>query len=174
MAIIPDTKDWTWVIERPCAECGFEAAGVQRAEVGTQVRDQAARWLDVLRRPEAALRQRPDDGTWSALEYACHVRDVFALYDHRLELMVTQDDPTYENWDQDATAIEDRYGEQDAAAVGPALAAAAAGLADRFDALSEADWERTGNRSDGARFTVDRFARYLLHDPFHHLWDVRA
>ena len=22
--IAPDTKDWTWVLEQPCAECGFE------------------------------------------------------------------------------------------------------------------------------------------------------
>lgn len=20
--IVPDTKDWTWVLERPCPECG--------------------------------------------------------------------------------------------------------------------------------------------------------
>ena len=26
MSITPDTKDWTWVLERPCPECGFEAA----------------------------------------------------------------------------------------------------------------------------------------------------
>ena len=25
MSITPDTKDWTWVLERPCPECGFEA-----------------------------------------------------------------------------------------------------------------------------------------------------
>lgn len=25
MAIEPDTKDWTWVLDRPCPECGFEA-----------------------------------------------------------------------------------------------------------------------------------------------------
>ena len=23
MTIIPDTKDWTWVLQRPCPECGF-------------------------------------------------------------------------------------------------------------------------------------------------------
>jgi hypothetical protein len=23
MTIIPDTKDWTWVLHRPCPECGF-------------------------------------------------------------------------------------------------------------------------------------------------------
>jgi hypothetical protein len=33
-------------------------------------------------------------------------------------------------------------------------------------------WQRTGNRSDGKRFTVESFARYMMHDPVHHLWDV--
>ena len=23
MAIVPDTKDWTWVLRQPCLECGF-------------------------------------------------------------------------------------------------------------------------------------------------------
>ena len=29
-----------------------------------------------------------------------------------------------------------------------------------------------GSRSDGAHFSVDSFARYLIHDPVHHLHDV--
>jgi len=31
---------------------------------------------------------------------------------------------------------------------------------------------RRGFRSDGAEFTIDSFARYFIHDPVHHLWDV--
>ena len=34
------------------------------------------------------------------------------------------------------------------------------------------EWDRTGFRSDGAAFTVATFARYLVHDPIHHLHDV--
>ena len=34
------------------------------------------------------------------------------------------------------------------------------------------EWHRTGARSDGARFTVATFARYFVHDPIHHLYDV--
>jgi hypothetical protein len=29
-------------------------------------------------------RRRPDPSTWSALEYACHIRDCFGLYDWRI------------------------------------------------------------------------------------------
>jgi hypothetical protein len=172
MPIEPDTKDWTWVLERRCGECGFEASSFDRAETGTLVRAVAAQWVDFLRDPPPSLTERPDDSTWSPLEYAGHVRDVFALYDERLRLMLTEDDPHYENWDQDVAAVEQRYDEQDPAEVATAIERDAARVADRFDSVAGDQWSRTGNRSDGARFTVETFARYFIHDPIHHLWDV--
>jgi hypothetical protein len=45
-------------------------------------------------------------------------------------------------------------------------------MAAAVDAVSGDEWERTGVRRDGARFTVDSFSRYFLHDIEHHLWDV--
>jgi two-component system chemotaxis response regulator CheB len=39
----------------------------------------------------------------------------------RLQLLLTQDDPEFENWDQDATAVAERYGEQDPAVVAAEL-----------------------------------------------------
>jgi hypothetical protein len=115
-------------------------------------------------------RPRPD--RWSALEYACHVRDVFRLYDHRLALMLTEDDPLFPDWDQDNTAVADRYGEQDPAAVASELAAAGEAIANRFAGVSTAQRRRRGRRSDGAEFTIETFGRYFIHDQVHHLWDV--
>jgi hypothetical protein len=100
------------------------------------------------------------------------VRDVFRLGDFRLELMLTEDDPMFTNWDQDETAIAERYDLQDPLVVRRELAIAGDLCAERFDAVTPDEWQRTGLRSDGARFTVDSFGRYLLHDPIHHLWDV--
>jgi len=100
------------------------------------------------------------------------VRDVCTLYEQRLFLMLRQDDPLYPNWDQDAAAVEAGYGEQDPAVVSVELGEAAAGLADAFDSVVGDQWLRPGRRSDGARFTVAGFSRYLLHDPVHHLYDV--
>lgn len=170
MAIEPDTKDWTWVLERPCPECGFEADAFPRTDVGAMVRTNADEWQRVLSLPGAATRAVPD--RWSPLEYACHVRDVLRLYEERLALMLAKDDPEFENWDQDATAIADRYGEQDPAVVAGELIAAGTALAARFDGVTDAQWERRGRRSDGAHFTVESFARYFVHDPIHHLHDV--
>ncbi|HEX6658909.1 MAG TPA: hypothetical protein VF065_12545 [Ilumatobacter sp.] len=28
MAIVPDDKNWTWVLERPCPDCGLETSTV--------------------------------------------------------------------------------------------------------------------------------------------------
>lgn len=169
--IAPDTKDWTWVLQRPCPECGLDTRTVQRGSVAGRLRDNAAEWAALLE-GSGNLRGRPSPTVWSPLEYACHVRDVCRVFDKRLQLMLEEDDPSYPNWDQDATAVAERYGAQDPLEVAVELRETAEGLARRFDQVAGDQWDRTGNRSDGARFTVESFARYLIHDPIHHLFDV--
>ncbi len=134
------------------------------------IRANAAAWRAPLGAADAADRPRPDQ--WSALEYGCHVRDVFRLYDYRLGLMLTEDDPLYPNWDQDETAIADDYASQSPVVVADELSAAADALASSFAAISGDQWLRPGRRSDGAAFTVETFGRYFMHDPIHHLYDV--
>jgi hypothetical protein len=170
--IAPDDKDWTWVLERACPECGFDAGAVPPENVGSLLRANAASWLVVLGQPGEGVRHRPAEDRWSPLEYACHVRDVCVLYRERLDLMLREDDPLYPNWDQDVTAVEQRYGTQDPAVVAVQLHDAAAGLAEAFEGVHGEQWRRQGRRSDGARFDVAGFSRYLLHDPVHHLYDV--
>jgi DinB family protein len=168
----PDGKDWTWVLGRPCPECGFDASAFPAVEVAALIRSNAAAWERLLSGRADDLRRRPSDERWSPLEYACHVRDVCRLYDERLDLMLRRDDPLYANWDQDATAAEDDYNGQDPAVVALELRAAALELAGAFDQVEGAQWQRSGRRSDGVAFTVDTFSRYLVHDPVHHLFDV--
>jgi hypothetical protein len=170
--IVPDTKNWTWVLDEVCPECGFDARGVELDALGALVRANAAEWPAMLADPR--VRERPTDDQWSALEYACHVRDVFTLFDERLRRMLTEDGPRFENWDQDVTAVEQRYDLQDPDVVSAELVEAGVACAARWDTVGDADWSRTGDRSDGSSFTVDTFARYFLHDPVHHLADVRA
>ena len=170
--ITPDTKDWTWVLERPCPECGFVAATMDPLAVGAAVRASLPRWREALTRPD--VQRRPSPQVWSTLEYSAHVRDVFQLFDRRLALMLAEDDPVFANWDQDATAAAERYGEQDPATVSTELTEAGERVAASFDALGTDQLDRTGSRSDGARFTVASFGRYFLHDVVHHLHDIRA
>ncbi|MFJ9608246.1 DinB family protein [Kitasatospora sp. NPDC101176] len=170
--IVPDGKDWTWVLERPCPDCGLDTPAVVREDVAGMVRANAAAWRAVLSGDAGEVARRPAPGVWSALEYACHVRDVFRLFRVRLGLMLAEDGPSFANWDQDGTAVAERYGEQRPEVVAGELAEAAEVLAVAFEGVTGGQWLRTGDRSDGARFTVESFARYLIHDPVHHLFDV--
>jgi hypothetical protein len=145
MPIIPDDKDWTWVLSTPCPECGFDAATVTPSTVPGTVLNMLPRWRAVLRREDAST--RPDEHTWSPLEYACHVRDVFSLFDQRLNLMLREE-------------------------VAAQLATEGTQIANSFAAVHEDEWPRTGVRSNGSTFTVLTFAQYFLHDVVHHLHDV--
>ena len=89
MAITPDTKDWTWVLQRPCPECGFDTQGFPVEAVPGMIMANVAAWQAALDGADDA-RARPEPSTWSPLEYACHVRDVFAIFLERLELMLAE------------------------------------------------------------------------------------
>ena len=168
--IEPDTKDWTWVLERPCPECGFDAPGLARERVPDAIRDNATLWEVVLGTDDAAVRPAPH--LWSPLEYACHVRDVNRIFDERARLMLAEDGPAFAAWDQDAAAVEQDYGSQDAAKVAEEVVAAAEAVAATYESVPDDAWERTGTRSNGDEFTVDTLARYHLHDLVHHAHDV--
>lgn len=170
--IEPDEKDWTWVLQRPCDECGFDAGTVSGRQVAARLRANAVSWSAVLHR--ADVRARPEPQVWSPLEYACHVRDVCRVFESRVNLMRLQVAPAFENWDQDATAVADAYGAQDPSAVSIELSAAAEAAATAFDAVTDGDWQRTGRRSNGSVFTIETLGQYLIHDLAHHLHDVRG
>ncbi|MGD0944211.1 MAG: DinB family protein [Acidimicrobiales bacterium] len=172
MAIIPDDKDWTWVLERACPECGFESSALPRDQIAPMIRTNAQAWVDILAGEPDQLRLRVRADRWSPLEYACHVRDVFRTFDDRLTLMLTQDNPLYQNWDQDRTAVEDHYEDQDPTPVAAELCEAADTLAGHFGRVEGAAWARRGTRSDEASFTVESLGRYMVHDVLHHLEDV--
>lgn len=170
--IVPDTKDWTWVLDRPCPECGFDAAGLTVDRIPTVIRDNATTWEAVLTCDDAGV--RPDPATWSPLEYACHVRDVHVLFDERVALMLAEDEPRFRGWDQDQTAITERYAAQDPATVSADLLEAAERVAERYESVPPGAWSRRGLRSDGSEFSVESLGLYHLHDVVHHAWDVRA
>lgn len=167
-----DDKDWTWVLERPCPECDADVGSLSIDEIVDANRHVADAWGALLRTHEQ-VRRRPTPTVWSPLEYGCHVRDVFVLFSERLDLMLNEDDPEFANWNPNETQEAERYDLQDPLVVANEVEAAGHELANRFASLSTDQLKRTGRRSDGAVFSVETFARYELHDPVHHLWDVQ-
>jgi hypothetical protein len=169
-SIEPDTKDWTWVLSRPCPDCGFDAEAVRPDEVAGHIRRDADEWIRRLAAPDASTRHRA--GVWSVLEYGCHVRDVHRIFRDRVALMLTAQEPLFANWDQDRTAIDDDYAGQDPGAVAGELFDAAISVAETYDSVPDGGWSRRGLRSNGSEFTAATIALYHLHDVVHHANDV--
>jgi len=92
--------------------------------------------------------------------------------DERLNLMSTLDEPHFENWDQDRTAEEDNYENQEPARVAAELSSAAETLAADFERVEHSAWQRRGIRGDNASFTCETLGQYMLHDVVHHVDDV--
>jgi DinB superfamily len=167
----PDTKDWTWTLTRRCPQCGLAAGEVEPSEISERAFIAAEEWVQILR-SSPAVNRRPRPNVWSPLEYGAHVRDGYRIFDGRLAQMLAEDEPTFANWDQDETAIRERYSEQDPEVVADELEAAAENFVTRLSSVTPDQLQRKGRRSNGSEFTVASLSQYFLHDVVHHLWDV--
>ncbi len=163
------------MLERRCDECGYQADLLGRTELGPRMRAVGGAWRELLGRGAAVHRLRDDDDrTWTPLQYGCHVRDVFKLFEERTrEMLKKRKPPTFKDWDQEHAATTGDYAGQDPARVAYDLASNAGKYADLLDRIGGDEWGKQGLRSDGAQFTVESLARYGLHDVEHHLWDAR-
>ncbi|MBP8920538.1 MAG: DinB family protein [Micropruina sp.] len=169
-AVPPDTKDWTWVLERGCPQCHWTPP--PPTEVAARVEATIPRWVAALHRPR--VNERTDPRVWSTLEYGCHVRDVCRLFGVRLNQLLTEDHPTFADWDQDRAAVDGGYHAQDPGAVADQYTVEAQHTAGLFAAVPDDAWQRRGLRSNGSEFTVATLATYFLHDLEHHLADVNG
>jgi S-DNA-T family DNA segregation ATPase FtsK/SpoIIIE len=157
-----------------CDECGFEYSSVGRDEVPERLRAAGPAYGERLSLEEAVLRRRPSPDVWSALEYACHVRDVLQVQRERLALALAEDGPTFVPMGRDERVENDRYNDQDPNAVGQELRAAAGEIADAFAALNDAGWDRVGiyNYPEPAERSMLWLAQHTIHECEHHLTDV--
>ncbi len=167
-----DGRDWTFVLQTSCDECGVDVRDLDDRELAGLVRSAGRTWQLLLdeHADDAAISTRPAPDTWSPVEYAEHVRDVLRRYRDRTLLMLSEDDPLFADWDPDTSAV--RYGRTDARTVGAELVAAADALAAVYDGLGATALARPGRRSDGASFSVGSMGRYMLHDVLHHVRDA--
>ena len=145
--------------------------GLDRARLGTRIRALAGQWRELLSRGEI-VRAAPHaaERTWSILEHGCHVRAALEYTEQHLRLMLKKrKPPKLRYWNQRDAAVDGKYGQQDPGKVAYALASTGGKVADLLDRIDDGDWQRTAVRLDGAEFTVERLARYLVHDLEHHL-----
>jgi len=163
--------------QEPCQECGFDYEALDPADIPAVIRSFAKRYRAPLNRflpgedGDSLVRQRPEPETWSALEYAAHVRDVFANYAGWIELTLAQDRPTLEGPGPEELAGLRNYNDDDPVVVADAVAANAERLAAIVETVPDDGWERIGLRGGGDR-SVLLSARRAVHEGSHHLLDI--
>ncbi|HEY2206949.1 MAG TPA: DinB family protein [Pseudonocardia sp.] len=160
-----------------CAPCDLHYAHIGPAEVretaGAAADLAGAAVRDITRAagPEA-LRRRPAPGVWSALEYVCHLRDVYAVYTVRLHRARTEHRPALEPMLNELRARRFGYNRLPPAAVLTELRCNAEGLRAELDRARDLD--RPVRRRPGEQRTARWLARQVLHETRHHLDDLRG
>ena len=168
--------------ESACEECGFTYTDLAAADAPAAILAFARRFRAPLTRflpgedGDALVRRRPAPDTWSALEYAAHVRDVFGNYERWVRQTLAEDRPMLEGPGPDELATGGRYNELDPVMVADDLAANAERLAATFEAVPADGWDRVGIRhrdgyEDDER-SVLLTARRAVHEGNHHLLDI--
>jgi uncharacterized damage-inducible protein DinB len=156
-----------------CRSCdvAYSSVDVAAAVAGIRsVPDAVASRVAAL--PGPALRRRPEPGVWSVLEYAAHVRDVYATFLIRLHRARTEDHPTLDPMFGDLRAERLRYNDLAADAVLHELALAASGFCEEVADTADDEWERRVRRLPGEDRTALWLVRHAMHEGVHHVRDI--
>lgn len=159
-----------------CAECGYEFESLDRPHILHALTALAGELRELLDSADAPLlRTHPRQGSWSVLEYGCHVRDVLRFQCDRVAAAQAEDVPRFTSMRRDERAVEEHYNEQDPRVVSGQLSAAAGDLAATLTALDEAGWLRTGSYPWPVRAvrTVEWIGQRTVHELAHHLFDCQ-
>jgi hypothetical protein len=169
-----------WIRPQPgwlCAECGFDYDACTRENVAETVRGFGRRYRVPLTRGlagedlDALLRAHPFPDRWSALEYACHARDAFALSNHRIKLVLAEDRPMIVTVHRDEAVSASSYKRQEPLDVADEIASASERLATRLGGVTGDGWQREGV-SEYPNLSVQYLAANAVHEGVHHLLDI--
>ena len=173
----PGTTDASWlaIVESgTCAGCGLAASEGANEALGSRLLEEADRWRVLLDGvDDDAVRERPDPTTWSALEYAVHVRDTLGVFSDRIARMLVEIDPELGWWDHEAAIEDGMANELDVGSVSDDLVRRATDLRTVLGRVQGETWQRTGTRRGSERFTIESTVRFAIHEVVHHRADAK-
>jgi hypothetical protein len=158
-----------------CAQCGYSYAALRREEIAPELRARARCYGEFLTTVDVRrLREHSRPGVWSALEYACHVRDLHMVQGARILQACHEDQPDFASMRREERVLEQGYNDQDGNVVASEIGAAAGALARTLEGLDDGDWSRTGiyHWPTTEVRTVDWIARHTVHESVHHFADI--
>jgi len=160
-----------------CEQCGFSFPLERAEQVGPLIVEGAHDVVELLGTTDPLqLRERSDPATWSAHQYACHLRDVLLVQRERVLLAQREDKPEVTVMGRDERVEHDGYESQLTPDVARQLDDAASMFAHTLSMLEGPAWER-----EVVYFFPERAERPLrwvavhtLHEVRHHTEDIKA
>jgi len=122
---------------------------------------------------DAALRRRPAEGEWSAVEVVGHLIDKMGVWTSRVERVATEDRPFLASFDQDALVRERAYQWSDPTRLLEDLEAACQRFAELIERLAEAALERQGVHEENGPMTLRQCVQAPLGSIEGHLAQLR-
>lgn len=166
-------------VDGHCDECGFDYdKGQLQGTVTTLVR-QAAECSMALTKAAAGpdpdvVRIRPEPEVWSAIEYACHVRDVLEVQRFRIAQCLAEHRPVYAPMDRTGRVKQLKYEDQDPAEVAAALMRLAREFGAAARVLTPPQLGKLGlyNYPVRAPRSLGWIIRHTAHEIQHHRQDI--
>src|SRR5262245_1032304 len=98
--------------------------------------------------PKDKLTSNLIPGKWSAAEIVQHLADSEMTSAIRLRILLVEDNPVIQGYDQDQYSTKLRYNERDIAPALEAFRAARATTAQLLERMTEEDWRREGQHNE--------------------------
>ena len=157
-----------------CTVCGIDYPAISVAAALRAIEQQPEHLrATAMTVPDGVLRTRPDPATWSAVEYLCHLRDVYAASAIRLHRIRTEDHPLLEPLFNDLRAEWFSYNNRELLPVLDELTDNARGFCAEVRRTPDGDWSRRASRLPGEVRTARWLLRQTMHEGVHHERDIR-
>jgi len=160
-----------------CRQCGFVYEDLPLTAIPGAIGDFASTYREAFAGSDRlTVTRRIDPATWSALEYACHVRDVFLVQRDRVVMAQVLERPQVIPMSRDERVSICRYDSQPLPDVLDQLAMAVGLCALVFEGLTPTGWARqlVYNWPTSEVRDVIWVGRNAVHEGVHHLGDVEA
>ena len=119
-----------------------------------------------------ALARQVIPGKWSLKELAGHLWRVQQVFEERLDVMLSTDNPQLQSWNPENDPAFDRLLEQAPPQVVEGYLGARATFLERLHKLSPAEWHRPAQHPDYPMYDVHFMIEYLAHHEAHHLYQM--
>lgn len=123
--------------------------------------------------PAESLGAHPLAGKWSAREIVHHLGDSETTSAGRIRLLLVEDNPVIQGYDQDQFATRLRYNERDMAPALEAFRSARATTAQLLSLMSDDDWQRSGTHTESGRYTAEDWLKIYAAHAHNHAAQIR-